>query len=137
MFYTLSWFLVLSLLALWSLAAWGFNAIAVWSISNAGALTGAGAGSESLRLPDWLAPWVPPEVAQWLTSALSGLGPIVENLLQGAPALAGGLTVVTWVVWALGSALLLVIGVGVHVLIAMWRRRAGGSSSQPTRRIAT
>lgn len=44
MIYALSWFLSLSLLAVWSLAAWTVNAIAVWTVSNAGTLTGAASG---------------------------------------------------------------------------------------------
>jgi hypothetical protein len=60
MFYLLSWFAVASLLALWSLAAWALHAVAVWSVSNAGALSGAASGVGSIALPDWLAPWVPP-----------------------------------------------------------------------------
>jgi len=106
MFYALSWFVIFSLLVLWSLGAWAVHAAAVWTVSNAGALTGASLGAEGLRLPEWLAPWVPPEIAQSLVSLLSGLAPAVEGLIQAMPALAGGLTVATWVIWVLGSALL-------------------------------
>jgi hypothetical protein len=136
MFYTLSWFVVLGLLALWSLGAWAFHALAFWAVSNAGALTGAASGVESLRLPDWLAPWVPPEVVQATTLLLSGLAPAVEGLLQAAPALAGGLSVATWVIWGLGSMLLVLLGAGLHLLIAMWRRRGGGSSGRPRAQVA-
>ena len=92
MFYALSWFVIFSLLALWSLGAWAVHAAAVWTVSNAGALTGAALGAEGLRLPEWLAPWVPPEIAQSLASLLSGLAPVIEGLIQAMPALAGGLT---------------------------------------------
>lgn len=135
MLYALSWFLILSLVALWSLAAWAMHAVAVWGISNAGALTGAASDAASsagvLQLPEWLAPWVPPQVAEAMASALTGLAPIVESLLQAAPALAGGVTVVGWVVWAVGSLLLLMLGAGLHLLIALWRRRGGGSGPSP------
>ena len=141
MFYALSWFVVFGLLAIWSLAAWASHAVAVWAVSNAGTLTGAASGAvsgaEGLRLPEWLAPWVPPEVAQAMTSLLSGLAPVVEGLLQAAPALAGGLTVATWVVWGLGSGLLVLLGVGLHLLVAMWRRGGGRSGPQPARQVAT
>jgi hypothetical protein len=126
--YAINWFVVVMLLALWSLTAWALHALGVWTVSNAGALSGAASGVGSLRLPDWLAPWVPPEIAQLLTAQLSGLGPLVESLLQAAPALAGGLTLVTWVVWGIGSALLVLLGSGLHLLIALWRRHGGGSS---------
>ena len=132
MLYALGWLLVFSLLAIWSLVAWAMHAVAVWGISNAGALTGAASDAASsaggLLLPEWLAPWVPPQVAEAMTSVLSGLAPAVESLLQAAPALAGGLTVVTWVVWGVGSMLLLMLGAGLHLLIALWRRRGGGGT---------
>jgi hypothetical protein len=136
MFYAFSWFVIVSLLALWSLAAWVVHAIAVWTVSHAGALTGAALGVEGLRLAEWLAPWVPPEFVQAMTSLLSGLEPAVEGLLQAAPALAGGLTVATWVIWGLGSALLVLLGTGLHLLVAMWRRRGGGSGRQPRSQVA-
>jgi len=128
MFYALSWFVVVALLALWSLAAWALNAVAVWTVSNVGALSGAASGAGTIALPDWLAPWVPPEIAQSVSQMLAGLGPAVDSLLQAAPALAGGVTVATWVVWGIGSALLLMLGAGVHLLIALWRRRGSGGS---------
>lgn len=137
MLYALNWFLVSGLLALWSLAAWAMHAAAVWAVSNAGLLTGAASGAasaaEGLLLPEWLAPWVAPEVAQALKSLLSGLAPVVESLLQATPALAGGLTIATWVIWCLGSALLVLLGAGLHLLIALWRGRGGGSGPQPAR----
>ena len=131
MLYALSWFLIFSLLALWSLAAWAVHALAVWTVSNASALTGTASGVTGLRLPEWLAPWVPPEIGQAMTALLAGLAPAVEGLLQAAPALAGGLTVATWVIWGLGSALLVLLGAGLHVLLAMWRRHGGGSGTRP------
>lgn len=123
MFYLLSWFAVASLLALWSLAAWALHAVAVWSVSNAGALSGAASGVGSIALPQWLAPWVPAELVQSVTQMVAGLGPLVDSLLQAAPALAGGLTVATWVIWGIGSVLLVLLGAGLHLLIALWRRR--------------
>ena len=128
MFYALSWFVVFGLLALWSLGAWAFHAVAVWAVSNAGVLTDAASGVDDLRLPYWLSPWVPPELVQAMTALLAGLAPAVESLLQAAPALAGGLSVATWVIWGLGSALLLLLGAGLHLVIAMSRRRGGDSS---------
>ena len=130
MLYALSGFVVFALLALWSLAAWALHAVAVWTVSSAGALTGVASGASTLSLPDWLAAWVPPEFAQWASQLMSGIGPFVDSLLQTAPALAVGLTVGTWVVWGVGSVLLVLLGAGVHLLIALWRRR-GGSGSSP------
>jgi len=128
-FYALSWFVVVALLALWSLAAWALHAVAVWTVSNAGALSGAASGAGALALPDWLAPWVPPALAQAMNQLMAGLGPVVDSLLRAVPALAGGLTVATWVVWGVGSALLLLLGAGLHLLVALWRHRGGGGSA--------
>jgi hypothetical protein len=133
MFYALSWFAVFSLLALWSLAAWALHGVAVWTVSNASVASGAAGGLQGLRVPEWLAPWVPPEVAQAMTALLSGLGPVVESLLQAAPALAGGLTVLTWVIWGLGSLLLVLLGAGLHLLVAVLRRRGGGGTPPSSR----
>ena len=136
MFYLLSWFAVASLLALWSLAAWALHAVAVWSVSNAGALSGAASGVASIALPEWLAPWVPAELVQSVSQMVAGLGPLVDSLLQAAPALAGGLTVATWVIWGIGSVLLVLLGAGLHLLIARLRRNSGRSGPQPARQVA-
>lgn len=65
-----------------------------------------------------------------MTSLLSGLVPAVESLLQAAPSLAGSLSVATWVIWGLGSALPVLLGAALHMAIGMWRRRGGGSGAQ-------
>jgi hypothetical protein len=135
-FYALVWLLVFGLFALWSLTAWAVHAVAVWAVSNAGAWTGVASGAEGLRLPEGLAPWVPPEFVQAMSSLLSGFAPLVEGLLQTVPALTGVLTLATWVIWGLGSALLVLLGAGLHLLIALWRRRGGGSGPQPASRMA-
>ncbi len=135
MFYALSWFAVFSLLALWSLAAWAFHAIAAWTVSNAGVLAGGSSAIEGLRVPDWLAPWIPPEIALALTSMVSALTPAVDSVLGLAPALAGGLSVAVWVVWGIGSVVLIVLGFVATGLIAVLRRRASmlaGPARGPT-----
>lgn len=123
MFHAINWIVVFSLLALWSLAAWAFHAIGAWTISNAGAFAGGVGQVEALRLPDWVAPWLPPELALAFTSMLSAFMPAVEGLLSQAPALAGGLSVAVWVAWAIGSIFLVVLGLVVTGLIAVLRRR--------------
>jgi hypothetical protein len=50
---------------------------------------------------------------------------LIDTLLTALPALAGGVTVATWLVWGIGSGLLLVLGIGMNVLIALWRRGGG------------
>jgi hypothetical protein len=129
MFYAVSWVIVVSVLALWSLTAWALHTVAVWAVSNVGALSGAASGAGALSLPGWLSPWVPPELARSVTHWMAAAGPWVDGLLQSAPALAGGLTVATWVVWAVGAVLLVLLGALLHLLMAIWRRRRGGGSS--------
>jgi hypothetical protein len=123
MFYLLNWFIVFSLLALWSLAAWGFHSIATWMVSNAGALKGDSGETLSLPVPDWLAPWMPPELASVLPTMVSALTPVVDSLLGLAPAIAGVVSVVVWVAWAIGSILLIILGVVLSALIAVFLRR--------------
>jgi hypothetical protein len=123
MLYALSWFFVVALLTLWSVGAWALHAVAVWTVSNAGALSGAASGASTMALPGWLASWVPPEVAQWAGQMMASLAPFIEGMLQAAPALAGALTAATWVIWGIGSVLILLLGAGLHVLIALLRRQ--------------
>ena len=132
MFYALNWFVIASLIAAWSLVSWALHAVAVWTVSNVGAFSGAAssAGASAMALPEWLAPWVPTEIAKWASQLLAGLAPFVDSLLNTAPALAGGLTVATWAIWGIGSVLLVLLGAGLHLLIAQLRRH-GGSRHGP------
>lgn len=122
------------MLVLWSVAAWALHAVAVWTVSNAGALSGAVSGAATvagnLVLPEWLALWVPPVLVESIPKLMVGLAPLINGLLQAAPALADGLTVAAWLGWGMGSALLVLLGVGLHMAIVIWRRRAGGLRSQ-------
>ena len=123
MFYALSWFVVFSLLALWSVSAWAFHSIAQWTVSNAGVLAGSSGVTQGLRMPDWLAPWVPPELTLALASMPSAVAPAIEAVLGWAPALADGLSVAVWVVWGIGSVLLILLGFVVTGLIAVLQPR--------------
>jgi hypothetical protein len=125
--YVISWSVVLLLLALWSSTAWAFHAIAVWTVTNSGALAGSSGAIEGWRAPDWLAPWLPPEIALAFTSMLSAFVPAIEALLGQAPALAGGLSVAIWVIWGIGTVLLVALGLVSSGFIAVLRRRWGGS----------
>ncbi|MFP8836078.1 hypothetical protein ACLIJR_17580 [Hydrogenophaga sp. XSHU_21] len=132
MLYALNWFVVLLLLGLWSLAAWAFHAVGVWTVQNAGALggaateaaTGAAAGVGQLEVPPWLAPWLPPELIESVVALVAPVGALVEGLLQSAPALAGAVGVISWGIWGLGAFTLVALGAGAHIVIAMWRRKA-------------
>jgi hypothetical protein len=133
MLYALAWFVVLLLVGLWSLTTWALHAVAVWVVTQAGALTGGVTGWEGPVLPDWLAVWMPAEWLQGLGAMLASMAPLVESLLQSMPSLAGLLTVAAWVIWALGSALLVLVGAGVHLALALWRRRHAGPTVPPHR----
>jgi len=130
MFYAFSWLLVFGLLALWSLGSWAFHAVAVWTVSNAGSLVRENGATEVLRLPDWLAPWLPQDFSVALNSMVSAFTPAIQAVLAWAPALAGGLSVAVWVVWAIGSALLVVLGLVATGLIAMLRGRASTTANR-------
>lgn len=127
MWYAFSWFVVAALLMLWSLFAWALHAAAVWAVSSAGALSGAASDAATMALPPWLAAWVPQEMLQWMSQWQTWLGPMLDGLVQFAPTLAGGWTVLAWIVWGLGSLLLLLAGIGLHVGILLWRRHRSGS----------
>ena len=124
---SLGWFVavallaLLALLALYYLAAWALNAAAVWTVSNAGALSDAASGAVTV-----LALWVPLEIAQWVSQMLVSPGPAVDSLLPAASASVGGVAVAAWAVWPTGSALLLMLGAGMHLLFALWRHRGSG-----------
>jgi hypothetical protein len=121
--YALSWSVMLILLVLWSLATWAFHMIAAWTVSHAGELAGGPGAIDGLRAPDWLAPWIPPEIALAFTSMLAALGPAIESALNLAPALAGGLSVAVWAVWGVGSALIVILGLVCSRLITGLRGR--------------
>jgi hypothetical protein len=123
-FHALRWSVTFILLALWSLAVWGFHSIAAWTVSNADVLAGGTGAIERVRVPDWLAPWIPPELALAFTSMLSAFSPAIEAVLNLAPALASGLAVAAWTVWGIGAALLVILGLVCSQLISVLRRRA-------------
>jgi hypothetical protein len=133
MFYALGWFVVVTLLALWSLGAWAVHAITAWTVSQAGTLAGGAGAAQDLRLPEWLAPWMPPELAAALESMAAALGPAIETLLGWAPALEGGLSVAIWVIWGLGSAMLVALGFVATALVAVLRRRASAPATASAR----
>ena len=128
MFYAISWSVMFILLALWSLAAWAFHSIAAWTVSNAGVLAEGSGAIEGLRAPDWLAPWIPPELALAFTSMLTAVSPAIEAALNQAPALAGGVSVAVWTVWGVGSALIVILGLVCSRLIVVLRRRTSTRS---------
>ena len=129
MFYALNWFVVVSLFTLWSLAAWAFHSIAAWTISNAGTLAGGAGSIEALQVPVWLAPWIPAEFASSLNSMIASFAPAIQAVLEWAPAMAGGLSIAVWTVWAIGAVLVIVLGFLLTGLIAVLGRRMSASAT--------
>lgn len=124
MLQALSWSAVFILLALWSLASWAFHSIATWTLANAGALAGGPAAIGAMSVPAWLAPWIPPELTLAWTATLSAISPAIESAFAFAPALGGGLSIAVWVIWGLGAAALVILGMVCHRLITVLRNRA-------------
>ncbi|MBB6564062.1 hypothetical protein HNP48_006788 [Acidovorax soli] len=123
MLYAISWFLVLALLALWSLACWSAHALTLWAVSGAGALAGSGpAVVDKVVLPDWLSIWLPPALVQEFGSVLASVGPVIQSALEAVPALSGAISLLAWAVWGVGALVLLALGVGMHLLIALLKR---------------
>jgi hypothetical protein len=136
MFYALSWFVVFSLLALWSLLAWAAHGLAAWTLAGAGGLVAGGVSAQGMGLPGWLAAWLPPEAAQALESMAAALLPAIQATLAWAPSLEGGLTVLVWVVWGLGCAALVVLGLLASGLIALLRRGSTPPGAPPASPLA-
>lgn len=126
MVYVLGWMAVVALLALWSLFAYGLNAVSVWATSNAANFESAVPNAERL-VPAWLAPWMPAEFAEGFMALKASLMAIIESLQGLVPALGDGLTVAIWIVWGIGTALVVALGAVVHVLVAKWHQRFSGA----------
>ncbi len=130
MFYAISWFLALALLALWSLACWSAHAVTVWAVSGAGGLAnGAPTAMEKIALPDGLTVWLPPALVQEFGVWVASAGPVVQSALEAVPALSGAISVLAWAVWGVGALVLLALAVGIHVLIAVLKRSKGSTGA--------
>ena len=129
MFYALNWFVVICLFVLWSLASWAFHSIATWTVVNAGTLAGGAGATGALQVPVWLAPWIPAEFASSLNSMIASLAPAIQTALEWAPAMAGGLSIAVWTVWAIGAVLVIVLGFLLTGLIAVLGRRMSASAT--------
>lgn len=123
MLFALTWTVVLLLIALWSLLVWALHATTAWTVANVGVMASGSAAIEAWRMPDWLAPWVGPEFAVAFKSMLTSIAPTIEAVLNQAPALGDGLSVASWVIWGIGSAFLVILGLVLSGLIAAMRRR--------------
>ena len=125
MLLALAWFVVLALLAVWSMCVWLLHSIAVWSTTGAGSLVAQSKQIDSLALPNWVGVWVPPELMLALKSSVSTALPFVESALGALPAATAWLSPLAWIVWGFGALLLIAVGAAIHVAMSMMRKRAG------------
>jgi hypothetical protein len=124
MLVSISWFLVLAVIAAWSAGVWALHVLVVWSLSGAGALAGPSQKLEILALPPWIEVWLPAEGWLAFQSAVKAFLPWVESALTALPQAVAWLSPLAWLVWGIGFLILLGGGAVVHGLIALTRRAA-------------
>lgn len=122
MFHAVTWFIVLGLLALWSVIAWSLNALGAWALSTTATSAAAASESHVFKLPEWLAPWVPTELAQAMATVASNLSPLVVNLPEQVLVFSNGLAWVVGAIWLIGTLLLVGAGLLAHTLRMRLRR---------------
>ena len=127
MAFVVGWVLVLLLLALWSSLVWAMQSFLTGLLAHAGSV-----GSGGWSLPESLRDWLPSAVADWLVSTVETLSPQLQSLASALPSLAGGVTVLAWVVWTLGAVMLFVFGLAIHVGVALWRKSKASTSPPAT-----
>lgn len=136
MLHALTWFLVISLLLAWSLAAWAFHAIASWAAEQSGSLAGSTEAILALSMPEWLAPWVPQGWWNSGVSVLSELAPLLNSVLGAMPSLTGPLSILVWVVWTVGACLIVILGVlASGLLMHLGRKQPTLPPAVSTRRV--
>lgn len=118
----LLWVVVGVLLAVWSAVVWLGQVLLSALLGGAGHLP-----VKDLSLPEAWTRWLPQGVSESMTQAIEAAQPLLQAVLAQMPALAGGTSVVAWVIWAVGAALLLAAGVASHIGLRWWQR-----SQQPT-----
>ncbi len=113
----LLWSVVGVLMAVWSATVW----LGQWLLT---ALLG-GAGQlpvKDLALPEAWTRWLPQGVSESITQGIEAAQPWFQTVLDTMPALAGGVTVLAWITWAVGAALLLLAGGASHAALRWWQR---------------
>lgn len=128
MLYVITWFLVLSLLAIWSGCVWLGHSLVVWSLASIGAMAGQSQQIERLPVPQWVEIWIPPEMVLAFKTSLEAVLPWLESVIAALPSLGNWLAPLAWVVWGIGFVLLALGAVALHALIAMARK--SGSREQ-------
>ena len=120
--YAISWFLVLMLLAIWSLAAGALHAVAAWSTSGIGELVDQAQAVEQMVLPAWVAGWLPSEWMNAIKTSTAAALPWLQSVLSDLPSVAHRFGPMAWWLWGVGTVILLAGGGALHALIASMRR---------------
>lgn len=122
MFFALTWFLALTLLAIWSVTVWVLHALVLWSLTQVGAL--ADQPQQMEALPEWVTIWLPPDWMVAFKAITAAVLPVVDSAFSLLPSAANWLTPLAWVSWGMGLVILLGGGLAVTALISMTRRAA-------------
>lgn len=117
MVFLVGWVLVLLLLAGWSALVWAGHAVLAAMLSHVGTL-----GPGEWSLPESLMHWLPVWAAEWLVGTLENWTPQLQSLANSLPSVSSGVTLLAWVVWGGGALALLVVGIVIHVGVALWRK---------------
>jgi hypothetical protein len=124
MLYIVSWFFVLTLLAIWSACIWIAHSLASWSLTGIGSVVGQTQQMDRLPIPDWIAAWIPPDLVLALKATSAGVLPWVESALNALPSVGSWLSPLAWTVWGVGLVILAVGAALLHALISVSRRAA-------------
>jgi hypothetical protein len=124
MFHLISWFLTLTLLAAWSTGVWMLHGLAAWSMTGAGALMAQSQKIDAFNLPAWTAQWIPPDLMLAVKASAATVLPWLETALAALPSPVGWLSPLAWTVWGVGSVILVVCAVLMHILISVTRNAA-------------
>lgn len=133
MFHAFTWTLVVGLMLTWSLVAWAFHAVATWATAQSGALAGSTEAMQALSMPARLVPWLPTEWWSAGTAVLMDFAPLLDSLLAAMPSLSGPLSILVWVLWAVGAFFIVLLGVVGSGLIVHFGRRSLPRSPGPLR----
>lgn len=142
MFYAVIWAVIGLLVIFWSIAAWGLYSAMQWlsglvpgKLETATTATGNAAreAATQLGMPEWMTGSIPPEMVEaWLASARALLL-WLQSILLEAPALMDWLSPAIWIVWGLGTFLLLLLGIGAHVGLRLFAdKRIPTAASVPS-----
>ena len=122
MLYIVSWFFVLTLLAIWSACIWIAHSLASWSLTGIGSVVGQTQQIDRLPIPDWITVWIPSELVLAVKATAAGVLPWVESALEALPSVGSWLSPLAWTVWGVGFVILAVGAALLHALISVSRR---------------